>query len=114
MKTNKEKIKAFVKDHKKEIALGVVGVGAGVVGLVIGKKVRSDIKAQPKYIEVVGTNSDLFHDMIVELKNAREGGKETFLSMDYPYKISDLGKLGKDMMDDLHDGNFVVDKFIVF
>ena len=110
----KVNIKKFVKDHKKEIVICASAIGAGIVGFTLGKSFGARVASGKKYVDIFETNDDFMHEMLTALKASRDSGEGTFLSHDIPYKLSELGDLGCDMLDAAHDEGYEINNVIIF
>lgn len=100
---NVVKIKEFYKEHKKEIVLGALGLGAGII---CGGKLYQCIKPKP---QVNGfTKKKVVEDHIIDFINllqySLDNGAECIYRgyvTNQNYTVSDLGAAGIDLCSEM-------------
>lgn len=90
------KIKQFCKEHKKEIALAVLGIG---VGIIYGGKADSILNKKPhthkiSSLEISGHMNDYADLLQYGIKNNGDGIYRGYIAP-FNYTIADLGTVGK-------------------
>lgn len=93
---NVVKIKEFCKEHKKEIALGALGLGAGII---CGGKIYQHVKPKPQVngIAKKQTVEDHISDFLDLLQYSLDNGAECVYRgyvADQNCTVSDLGAAG--------------------
>lgn len=93
---NVVKIKEFCKEHKKEIALGALGLGAGII---CGGKIYQHVKPKPQVngIAKKQTVEDHINDFLDLLQYSLDNGAECVYRgyvADQNCTVSDLGAAG--------------------
>lgn len=93
---NVVKIKKFCKEHKKEILLGSLGIG---VGIVLGGKIHKPVN-KSNYKTMSPDDPDQivkYIDLLqYSIKHSADGVYRGYMA-DANYTISDLGAIGKDL-----------------
>lgn len=91
---NVVKIKSFCKEHKKEIALGILGIGIGVI---CGGKVYQILSKQPRKVAALDNPDHIINyiDLLQDaIKHDADGVYNGYIGNE-KYTISDLGTIGK-------------------
>lgn len=93
---NVVKIKQFYKEHKKEIALGILGIG---VGIICGGKIYRILNQKPHAVSGLDDSDHIanYIDLLqYGIKHDANGVYRGYLAP-VNYTISDLGSVGKDL-----------------
>ena len=102
---DKKKVKKFVKDHAKEI---IIGGGLTCIGVVIGTKIgRNQCIKHLRNEEWM----EIYIDTIRDLKDRSALAATSFGES---YSIDELGRLGKDIVNNGFDESRKITNFLVF